>query len=300
MTFNYEPRFYRLFRFLTKNSCTICRVERGHLPHKARNAISKTLSLGSHPLRLIQTIWRKLSAVFSTRFGLIKPFDVVFAAGGSSMRRHPQAKKIVPVNVTNYENFREALKSKERLVPGRYGVFLDDYQPYHPDTVFLGLPLVDAERYYRCMNRFFGLVEQRFGCPVVIAAHPKAHYSPDRFEGRPIWSGKTLELVKDAEFAICHRSASMSYAVLAGKPLLFVYTQDLIDLYDFFLTDIQDFSGYLGSPILNVDQVSRPEQIALQPADLERYEDFKYEFLTSKESEHDLTRDIILREFGLS
>ena len=96
----------------------------------------------------------------------------------------------------------------------------------------VGLRPIDPERYFSSLNVYFARLEAVLGIRVVIAAHPKANYQATRFDGRTIIAGRTPELVRDADLVISHHSTSISYAVLAEKPIVFVYTSDMKVAYD--------------------------------------------------------------------
>ena len=88
-------------------------------------------------------------------------------------------------------------------------------------------------------------------------------------------------------------------AVIARKPLLFLYTRQMAELYrDTHVIPMEDFAGYLGAPLIDVDSVRRAAQIALHPVDPIRYNDYKYDFLTHPATENQFNRDILLREFA--
>jgi hypothetical protein len=132
---------------------------------------------------------------------------------------------------------------------------------------------------------------------VVIAAHPRANYDESLFEGRAIYRLATAELVRDTEFVLAHTSTAMSYAVLNGKPLVFIYTAGMAEAYEkWFIRELRCFADYLDAPVYNVDEVREGREVALRPANRPRYERYKYNFLTSPLSENTPTEEIVWRE----
>jgi hypothetical protein len=112
-----------------------------------------------------------------------------------------------------------------------YAVFLDEYLPYHPDFLIetIGPIHLNAEQYYRTINKFFSEIEKKFGVRTIIAAHPYSRYDlkPECFPGREIIKGRTVELVKRSKFVFAHMSTSINFAVLYKKPILFLTTDGI-------------------------------------------------------------------------
>jgi hypothetical protein len=113
---------------------------------------------------------------------------------------------------------------------GKYNVFLDEFLPFHPDflTVGLGYP-IPPEDYYPALCSFLVSLEEQTGAKTIIAAHPRSMYEsmPDFFGGRGVIKGKTSLLVKNAALVIAHMSTSVNFAVLYQKPLIFITSDNL-------------------------------------------------------------------------
>lgn len=295
MLVNYETRFNKLYRMLTEHGCRLCFFEWGNFPIKSRSRTGKYAALLREPSKFAAVIWRKLAGAIESRLRPIKPFDVVFAAGQASLAMHPKAAKKVPVNMCDFDNYKLSLAG-ERLVAGRYCVFLDINLAYQSDIKLVGWDYVTPAQYVASLERFFKMVEERYQVEVVIAAHPKAEYG-DLYFGRKALKGVTPELVRDAEFVISHHSTAISYAVLNRKSLLFVYTSEMARIYrDTIVGWMGDFAEYLQQPLYNADEVLGAEEIEVVTPDPGRYDLYKYNYLTSPESEHSFTRDIFLAE----
>src|ERR1019366_393014 len=96
---------------------------------------------------------------------------------------------------------------------------------------------------------------------------------------------------------ISHHSTALSYVVLNAKPVMFVYTDEMLALYEpTVISYLRGLASYLDASILNVDKISRGEDTAIRPVNSERYDVFKYKFLTTHESENTTTQKIFLRE----
>lgn len=299
MLISYGGRFTRIIRLLSKYNCRMLFIAQGALPSLSRPTWWKILNHLGHPLRLLKIIFDMPKVYAYRRLKLIKPFDIIFAAGAVMMEYDKYAAKMVPINLFDYDHYRRIKSEEGRDVKGRYAVFLDVYLPYHNNLRLQDWPAVNPGSYYRSLNRFFGLLEMEYGIKVVIAAHPTANYSREAFQGREIYRLRTPELVRDAEFVITHHSTSISYAVLNVKPVIFIYTNEMLSLYkETAVRLIHAQATYLDSPIYNVDEITQGKQLVIKEVALNRYEDYKYNFLTTHESEHTTTQEIFWREIN--
>ncbi len=297
MLMGYGERFIPIYRLASKSGCRMVYLAVAYQPEGAAQIWKRRALLLSDPSKFATRLYHRLKASLYTRLGLVRPYDVVFSPSPKIAATKFHAKKIVPVNSINYDRYIEATKSPDLDVPRPYVVFLDIFHAFQADLTFLKVPSVEPERYYSSLNRFFDLVERKYGIAVVIAAHPKAHYSPERFNGRAIYYGQTPSLVKNCEFVISHHSTSIGFAVLARKPAIFVYTQQMLDLYRHQqVSDITEMATYLASPAYNADLIGSPEQIELPEVNASRYDAYKYEFLTTPESEHMAAQDVFYKK----
>jgi len=231
--------------------------------------------------------------MLSKKMGLISPFNVVFKAGTAPS--DVKSLREVPINFFDYDNYMNANKIKERIIKGPYCVFLDVNLPFHDDLKWVGLTYVDPKKYYLSLNKFFNLLEKKYKIEVVIAAHPTAKYDDKIFYGRKILKGVAPQLVKDSEFVISHHSTSISYAVLNKKPIVFIYSDDILRAYkETIVSFIKDFSEYLGRGMWNIDEITSAEQVVIGPVSEQKYDMYKYSFLTSKEVENKRSEEIFL------
>lgn len=293
---SYSGRFANIFRLFSKYNCKMLFIAQGAIPIFIKKTTSKIANHFFHPLRLVNILTDRFIARFFRKFGLVKPFHTIFAVGSAMMNDDQYAEKMVPINLCDYDNFKAAETKNVRLMSEKYAVFLDINLAFHADLEICNMPAVDSNVYFGALNKFFSLLEEQYDVKVVIAAHPTSNYNSSTFQGRSIYRLSTPELVKDAEFVITHHSTSLSYAVLNLKPLIFVYTQEMLALHEeTILRHIYAQASYLNSEIYDIDKITSGEQIEIKSIDKNRYEKYKYEFLTSPESEHTLSKDIFLR-----
>ncbi len=310
---SYENKLLRLFFLLTRKCCKLFYFGRYGLPieennnqeitiikkikHffnnfiKSKNKIEKINSFIKHNFnRIFLKILKKT--------GLIKDFDVVFTSGQTGHNLHLSAKKRVAVNHFDYDDYLRVKNRKERILEKKYCVFLDDQIIDSNDFKIMNIKSIDASCYIKKLNCFFLELENRFGFPVVIAAHPKAKYDKGLFGGRKIIYNKTNYLVKDCEYTITHASTSISFPVLYNKPILFIHTDEFEKLYENTILKHQSIiAKLLGFRTYNIDDIGQTNELKLPDIDVNKYKDYIYENLTSRESENRLTIDIIIKYF---
>jgi hypothetical protein len=301
MLINYEGRTVKLYRLLSKYNARMLFIAWAFPGERSGRWYQVLHGVFSNPLKLAGKVLNRIKATAYRRFKIVKPFEVFFAAGQTLATSNQYAARIVPTNTADYDNYIRVQSSVVRVVKGRYAVFLDIYLPYQSDREICGLQPIDPFNYYQSLNRFFELLEVKYGIKVVVAAHPKADYSLETFHGREIYRGLTPELVKDADFVISHHSASISYAVLNRKPLIIIYTNEMKRLYDHTVVMRlhRSIASYLDVALYNIDELEQSDQVAIKEINQEYYDNYKYNFLTTRESEHATSQEIFWREINV-
>ena len=298
-------RHERVFRILSRHNCKMVFIDWGAMPVNCVSEDARKLwlhrafyGLITSPFKSFRNIFDQLAWKVYKKLRLIKPFEVVFSAGSVIIGHYQFAKKVVPINICDYDHYQRAKTINERIVKEKYVVFIDNNEVGHPDNILSGEKSVNYDSYYKSLNNFFDLVEARYGVKVVIAAHPSLNVETSGFNKRSVFKFLTAELIKDAQFALVHHSTAVSYAVLNLKPCLFIYTNDLenLDVKVTVAENVNLIAKSLDSAVYNVDQIQDSEQIIVKQANSIRYEEYKYRFLTSKESEEEMSQDIFLRE----
>jgi len=287
-----------VYRMLSKNGCKVVGLRWGELPEISQSfwkrAVKKLLA---EPLTFLRRTFEVLGLASYKKIGLIKPHDIIFTAG-SVLRNSAQfSKKNIQLNLPDYDNYIQAKRLSEPVIHGKYAVFLDLNLPYNSDLALEGLKTVEPQNYYRSLNKFFERIEKQYDVKIVIAGHPKTNTNLDVFDSRKVYRLATAELVKDSEFVISHHSTSHSYAVFNFKPCVFIYTNEMEELYlNCRVKAIKTFASYLDASIYNIDKLGEPENIYIRQPNRLRYDEFKYSFATSKETENLSSNDIFLKE----
>ena len=299
----YEYRVVPLFSILTKYNCQTVYFSRSALPYinNSESTIFSRLRRLINLKSFITSVQNKYAYLLK-KYGLIKYYDIIFAAGKSGIQsigfgyQIEKAKsKIVNMNSIDFDRFFFKM-SDFKLVDGKYCLFLDEYLPYHPDFELLNIKTVDPKIYYRVLNEFFDIIETKYKIEVVIAAHPKAEkYKLENFfNGRRVIFNKTAELSRYAEFSISHCSTSVSFSVLNMKPIFFLYSNDILEVMPHYFKFISYLSETLGGTLLNIDNILI-DDICIMDIDESKYNDYKYNYLSSEESERRKSSDIIFQ-----
>lgn len=301
MLIGYAGRFTRIYRLLSKYDCRMLLIAWGAMPRDPPYKWRKIVAALSKPVWLATELLYRAKAELLRKLRLVKPYDIVFAAGDALMGTKQYARKVVPINLCDYDQYISAQLAAHRVIPEPYAVFLDINLPHQSDLSLCGYTPIDPIGYYRSLNSFFSSLERQFQIKVVIAAHPKADYDDATFEGRSIRRLITAELVRDAEFVISHTSTAQSYAVLNEKPLIFIYTNAMLAEYgETLIREMRCYADFLDAPIYNCDNIAGGHMVEPTKINRARYEQYKYNFLTTRESERVLTRDIFWRTLAAS
>lgn len=288
------------FKILSKYNRRMAYINWGSMPLSSVPKLKKALStlIGS-PYKFFELLFGMVAWEVYKNLRLVKPFDVVFSAGSGIAKSDQFAKEVVNFNLCDYDNYLRAKVSKKPLVKGKYAVFLDINLPFQSDLAVVGLQALSAKIYYQSLNRFFALLEQKYNLKIVIAAHPKSMLDKTLFGSRENYRLCTAELVKDADFVVAHHSTALSYAVLNLKPCFFIYTDEMSLLYqDTIVRWLYSLASFLDSPIYNIDKIINDQDITLREPNINRYDDFKYSYLTSQESEGQLSKNIFLKKIN--
>lgn len=296
MLFAYDARSAEIYRLLSRYSARMVFLYWGFMPSARRRSRLWFSTLRLRPHLFFVNIFRKFQACVYTRLKLIVSYEVIFVAGERQMALQHFARKVIPINLVDYDRAQVAQLQNE-FRQKRYAVFLDINLAYQTDLKILGLKSVDPDKYLQSLNSFFGKIEAATDVSVVIAAHPKSKYNNGSFGSRECVYGLTPELVKGAEFVISHHSTSISYAIAFTKPLIFIHTSEMEALYtDLVIPVIQDLAEFLGAPHINIDRPYNISEIDVKTINKARYDEYKYGYLTSRLSEHQTTREIFINE----
>lgn len=141
------------------------------------------------------------------------------------------------------------------------------------------------------MLRNLGKIEKKYGCEVVIAAHPSSlkYEERDFFCGRKVYYNRTAELISHSMGAITCNSTAISFPVIDKKPILIYTSNDIESKYSFFNTYL--LPQLLDLEVVNIDDCSEGY---FRDVNMQKYEKYKYDYLTTPISENINNSDIII------
>lgn len=296
MTF--EGRIKKLYQLFTKYNCKLAVFGRNMFPLAPSKSFFQKLNKISPSAVLNRLKLKKLQKLVNN--GKIKKYDIVFLGGslgwqgiGAIDLNYLKDAEQIKVNSDDYDNYL-LLKNQESNNSDNYILFLDEYLPLHPDTVLFNIKNVKAENYYPELNDYFDRVEKQFNLPVVIAAHPKAmcYKTEDFFNGRKVVFNQTVQLTKESTFVIAHDSTSINYPIAFGKKIHFITSKNILKGIEMVHRNVLHFADYLGCNYQFIDDnnaINLIDQISVK-----KYENYKYSFQTSKETENKTTREIFI------
>ena len=233
-TFQLTAEYCWIFRLISRRRYGfICNVDYV-FPRTASRKKEKSYWTDLSPRRVKNAVLYRLPR----RLIPIRKADAVVTYGAGDVQRklnnvlYDAHTRVELTNTIDYNESIRALKRAEKdSIPGlpeKYVVFVDEYMPYHPDGLRLGLR-IDGERYYREVEGFLHRVSALTGMPVVIAAHPKADYTlhAECYRGMKIVQFKTAELLQGAQFVVTHLSIAIGMILACRKPFLLITTDEV-------------------------------------------------------------------------
>ena len=151
-------------------------------------------------------------------------------------KRYPFS-KVIQGSSFDYSSFLRIKNAKistfEKQLPLKYAVHLDGAGP-----AFIGDEYIyneknpeSIESWYGKLNKLFEHIENTLNLRFIIAAHPKTNAEKVSilYRNRSTFIGKTLPLVKNAQFVTTRQSTAISYAVIFSKPILFLTSNALLN-----------------------------------------------------------------------
>ena len=175
-----------------------------------------------------------------------------------ALRGKKQGTTILFGHSDDYSNYLRNSVHYTAKTPGqlKIAVLLDAPGPaFTDDEAQLGRTLPStAAIWYPALAKFFDRLEAGTGVSVEIAAHYKSTHPPIAacFGNRAVHYGRTLEQVRDCEFVITRDSMAVSYAVVFRKPVIFIYSDEIV-ADSFSMQWPLHMASWLGTIPVNID-----------------------------------------------
>jgi hypothetical protein len=294
MSYNYDSLW--IYKLFSKHKYLLYSFERANFSAPTKTilySISRINNLISNH-NIIQYL-KRIYVHLLRKIKFIRRYDNVFATGAHASQALNNSHNVIPINNFDYDRYLTIPDSPSSIGDSRYCVFLDDGITSSPDLKILNIKPIDSSLYFEKINDYINDIEQKNQLKVVVALHPKTVESEHLFKNRLCIKYKTGQLIKDSEFVITHTSSSVSYAVLFKKPILFIFTDEIKKTYYYNLyASILALASELGYKSINIDNYDKNNIIIVPSINHKKYEQYKYTYLTSKDTENQLSKDIVI------
>jgi hypothetical protein len=291
-------RSFTVKRFLMRRGAVRVICAPGSIPApqaRERNplvsAIRKAVARG--PMRSVKA----LCAATARRLALplIRP-GLAIVSGEISRRLVVASREILPVHSFDYDIYLQLAKLSSPPEKA-YAVFIDQDLCFHSDFIHQKVPfVVTPERYFPAICNALKRISRSLQVEILIAAHPRSSYEQRRLDCYPGFSivrGRTAELIRRSALVICHDSTAIHFAVLFGKPMVFVTTNELIPTFEG--RSIAQAAAEFGKIPINLDedlqQVDWREQTWVDAA---KYADYKNRFIKTDGSPERPLWDVVI------
>jgi hypothetical protein len=263
----------------------VCAV--GSIPVPDRDApliwrLIKVISRGP------RAAWQRLRAAFYSR--VVAPrirADWAVISGTESMALARSSLGVVKAHNFDYDIYLKLMRSAP-VGAEDYIVFIDQDYCFHLEFVYMNTPaVVTAERYFPAICNALEAISAALGLEIRIAAHPRASYGQRQepfFRKFRMERGRTAEMIKGCRAVVCHDSTAIQYAVLFGKPTIFVTTDELSRAYEG--RSIEKAAAALGKRPINLDRID-PRAVdwrAELTIDVEKYASYRNKYVKTEGS----------------
>lgn len=284
----------RIKRYLANMGATRCIHALGSIPlsikrNDLKGKIGKLFKEGivKSCKWLLEVLLRKLTA------STISP-GLAIVSGNKSIQSIGRTAALIKAHNFDYDIYLKIRNTVDVPVE-RYAVFIDQNLCSHPDAVAEGwLYPATPEKYFPLVSKALRKISDTLGMATCIAAHPRAFYQDHNyFEGIPIKYGATAELIRDCSVVVCHYSTAAQFAILFGKPVIFVTTDELevTECHAF----IADFSTSFGKSVINIDRdLDKVDWQKELRVDMEKYASYRDMYIKTDGSPEQPIWDIVI------
>ncbi|MGB6308774.1 MAG: hypothetical protein WBF89_13380 [Steroidobacteraceae bacterium] len=228
--------------------------------------------------------WTWLTQAFFTKVVAPRiPPELAVISGTQSMKLARSGSSVIEAHNFDYDIYLDLMKSAQ-TDSGQYAVFIDQDYCFHLEFIYQGTSsVVTAERYFPAVCAGLEAISAALDLEVRIAAHPRASYQREGMQGFfrrfRIEQGRTAELIRGCRAVICHDSTAIQYAVLFGKPAIFLTTDELSRAYEG--ASIEKVAAELGKRPINLDRVD-PRTVDWRDElkiDLDKYAKYRNKYI---------------------
>jgi hypothetical protein len=225
--------------------------------------------------------------------------DWTIVAGERSFATSRRPGRLIRAHNFDYDIYLDLLRSTH-ADGDRYAVFIDQDYCFHPEYVYQGVvPLITPERYFPAVCKALRAISRTLNLEIRIAAHPRSTYQErglNCFDGFSLEYGRTGELVKNCSVVVCHDSTAIQFAVLFGKPAIFLTTDELMRAPE--AGSIVKAAAELGKKPINLDtqDLDAVDWHAELGVDAEKYQRYIQRYIKAQGSRDQPVWEIVLDE----
>jgi hypothetical protein len=291
----YDKRRFWIYRSLSKTRAAYAVSLTNAIPQGRPEDTGINRFLNNFLKKISRVSYTKIRNIpyrtaFSHYLGIRAP-DLVIAGGSESLKNYrnscPFGKEteILWAHTLDYDIFL-GMRCKNS-VKNANAVFIDPGTLSHGDELAMEIDgILSREKYLPSLRNFFNKVEKETRRIVNIAAHPgyagRSH--PDEFGKRLTIVGKTAEMISQSDFVMTHSSTAISFAVILGKPIIFLMTDEYLARPEF-AVDIQYMASWFGKIPINIDHLIDLDWDKELTVDEAYYSEYKNAFIKKDGSE---------------
>lgn len=243
----------------------------------------------------IQSFLKQAVRVLDKKLAPVRPIDLLVLGGAADITAI-RSTSIVYAHSFDYDRW-QTLPQSNLVHQGKFALFLDEDMVSHPDYIRLRLqPAATEASYYSAINLFFNIYQKYTGIPVYVAMHPHSQYlkQSNLWGNRILFYEQTPEAIKAASQIFTHFSTSISFAILANKPITHLISDEIMK--SFLGRQIIGLSKFLNTQIVNIDhELNEKVALSLGQIDMARYRAYKNRYIKSEDSEEAPLWEIIAK-----
>jgi hypothetical protein len=175
-------------------------------------------------------------------------------AGSNSLQSASSYSKAIRAHNFDYDIYLR-MSGGANASAGKYAVFVDQDYCFHPEfAAERSATVITPQRYFPTIRNGLRMISDALRMPVRIAGHPRAtnrQRQGEYFDGFQLEFDRTAELIRDCSVVLCHDTTAVQFAVLFGKPIIFVTTDELARCYEG--RSIVKVAAELGKSPINLD-----------------------------------------------
>ena len=145
------------------------------------------------------------------------------------------------------------IRKRKKKQKNKFFLFIDQDVPNHQDLVSLKLNDINESKYYISLKNFFLQNEKKFGIKYIVSPHPRTKIANiKKYFGNRVSKRKTIELINDSEFILCHDTTAANFAILLKKPIVPIINNELINSNYDHVEEIRCFAERVNLKVINI------------------------------------------------